>query len=1328
VGERRQIRDDGAERDVGNRGEERIMNATIRILYVDDEPELLEIGKLFLEESGDFTVITAISAHHGIQLLESEKFDAIISDYQMPGMDGLEFLKHVRLHQGQVPFILFTGRGREEVVIRALNNGADSYLQKGGEPVSQFAELAHKINHAVKRKQSEVAFKESEKKFRYLVENALEAILILDFQGKVLFANNAVKILVETGDYAGLIGMNVMDFVAHESREDVTRDFILVSKGHDAFLSHYQVITAKGKKICVECIGKQVTYDGKPADLLSLRDITESKQQEEVVRQKNLVLTTLNDMQREFAELPAGKRVEELAVTMLSNLSGAIVTVFCTYDPVDQMLKASVIHIAPGMWEGIPGALDTALGLLGKGLDDIQYPLTNEMYQDISRSTVGRKKTITELSYGQIPPLISTSIQKLAGIDHFIHVAHIIDGVLYGTSVIGLKSGQPDPSRELLESFAHMVAVSLRRQRAEGGLRESEERFRLFIEQALEGISIVDEEGRIIEWNPALEQITGMSRTEVMGVCPWDLATRMIPDRHRREEISARIKESTLLTLKSGVSAHPDPAYYRFKRPDGTIGVAKQTVFIVKTSHGHMIGTLYQDATAERQADEKIKESEELLRDIIEKNPMSIQIVDKDGFTLRVNPAHTLLFGSVPPPDFSIFVDLVNKQPELEKLISLVKSGEPVDLPDIYFNAHDSYPECPDVPVWVRALIFPLKDKHGKPERFVFMHENITEQKRAEEALRGQRQILEAIIDNVPARVFWKDKKLTFLGCNTQFARDAGFEKPEDVIGKDDYSMGWRKQAELYRADDRLVIESGKPRLLIEEPQTTPTGELISLLTSKVPLKDETDEIVGVLGTYLDITERKRAEELVRESENKFISVFSGSPVALTLVSATDGRFVNINDAFVRSTGYTHEEVVGKTSEDLGIFADDNERGMLASALRDRHIVEDMEIRCRTKTGEIRPCLFSSGIIMIGGKPHILSSVRDNKARKQAEEALKESEEKFREIFENANDAITVLGFTPEGLPSHFTDVNENACQISGYTREEMLSMSPKDLDDPGEWNEAQGISQKIMERGDLVFERNLVRKDGNKIPIEISTHVFTLKNQNVMLSIFRDISKRKQAEDAIRQANRKLKLLSSITRHDMNNQLLVLNGFLNILHKKVPDEQLEDFFTKIRKASSRISSMIQFTREYEEIGVNAPVWQECRELVDTAAKEAPLGQVTLKNDLAAGAEVFADPLIRKVFYNLMDNATRYGGKITTIRFSAMERGDDLVVFCEDDGEGVPANEKDKIFERGFGKNTGLGLALSCEILAITGITIRETGEPGKGARFEMVVPKGRYR
>jgi K+-sensing histidine kinase KdpD len=155
---------------------------------------------------------------------------------------------------------------------------------------------------------------------------------------------------------------------------------------------------------------------------------------------------------------------------------------------------------------------------------------------------------------------------------------------------------------------------------------------------------------------------------------------------------------------------------------------------------------------------------------------------------------------------------------------------------------------------------------------------------------------------------------------------------------------------------------------------------------------------------------------------------------------------------------------------------------------------------------------------------------------------------------------------------------------------------------------------------------------------------------------------------------------------------------------------------------------MIRFTKEYEEIGLNAPVWQNCRTLVDTAARQIPLAGVLVKNDLPAGTEVLADPLIVKVFYNLMDNAVRCGGKITTIRFFAKNSEHNPVIICEDDGDGIPAREKEKIFERGFGKNTGLGLFLAREILGITGITIRETGKQGEGARFEMVIAQGAYR
>lgn len=143
------------------------MQDTLRVLYVDDEPGLLGIGKLFLEKQGGFYVDTFASARVALDQLDREQYDAIISDYQMPEMDGITFLKHLKAAGNTTPFIIFTGRGREEVVIEALNEGADFYIQKGGEPKAQFAELANKIRYAVTRRQVEEDLSESQKRTAY---------------------------------------------------------------------------------------------------------------------------------------------------------------------------------------------------------------------------------------------------------------------------------------------------------------------------------------------------------------------------------------------------------------------------------------------------------------------------------------------------------------------------------------------------------------------------------------------------------------------------------------------------------------------------------------------------------------------------------------------------------------------------------------------------------------------------------------------------------------------------------------------------------------------------------------------------------------------------------------------------------------------------------------------------------------------------------------------------------------------------------------------------------------------------------------------------------
>jgi PAS domain S-box-containing protein len=225
------------------------------------------------------------------------------------------------------------------------------------------------------------------------------------------------------------------------------------------------------------------------------------------------------------------------------------------------------------------------------------------------------------------------------------------------------------------------------------------------------------------------------------------------------------------------------------------------------------------------------------------------------------------------------------------------------------------------------------------------------------------------------------------------------------------------------------------------------------------------------------------------------------------------------------------------------------------------------------------------------------------------------------------------------------------------------------------------------------------------------------------------DIQARKQAEEAFRIANSKLNLLSSITRHDINNQLLTLKAYLELSKNSLADPaKTAEYIIKEERAADAIGRQIVFTKEYQDLGVKAPDWQSVEACVQKALAALPLRDVRVDSSVGS-LEVYADPLLEKVFYNLIDNALRYGGmKMTTIRIASRETERGLVISVEDNGSGIAPQDRKRLFERGFGHNTGLGLFLSREILAITGMTIAETGEPGSGARFEIAVPRGAWR
>ncbi len=272
---------------------------TLKILYVDDETDLLTIGKLFMERFGNLIVDTSPSATEALLKIASDSYDGVVSDYQMPGMDGIQLLQEVRQQFGDIPFILFTGRGREEVVIQAIDFGVDFYLQKGGEPKSQFAELVHKIRQAVRRKEAERAVKSSEKRLSDIIDFLPDPTFAVDVTGTVIAWNHAMEELTGMSS-ADIIGKGKEEYWAafYHTNRPVLID--LIDEPDATILQYYSHIERSGTSLTAETDFTHVNgshlhillkvsrlYDQSgtvTGAIESIRDITQQKQAEQEIR------------------------------------------------------------------------------------------------------------------------------------------------------------------------------------------------------------------------------------------------------------------------------------------------------------------------------------------------------------------------------------------------------------------------------------------------------------------------------------------------------------------------------------------------------------------------------------------------------------------------------------------------------------------------------------------------------------------------------------------------------------------------------------------------------------------------------------------------------------------------------------------------------------------------------------------------------------------------------------------------------------------------------------------------------------------------------------
>jgi signal transduction histidine kinase len=264
---------------------------------------------------------------------------------------------------------------------------------------------------------------------------------------------------------------------------------------------------------------------------------------------------------------------------------------------------------------------------------------------------------------------------------------------------------------------------------------------------------------------------------------------------------------------------------------------------------------------------------------------------------------------------------------------------------------------------------------------------------------------------------------------------------------------------------------------------------------------------------------------------------------------------------------------------------------------------------------------------------------------------------------------------------------------------------------------ESRGVLTLLDKQGDFTdADAEMAINIGNILAIAMAG-----QSKNLPESM-KDNSERNATEKALEMANRKLNLLGSATRHDILNQLMIIVGYEGIIEGLIEDERIIGYLKKQKDAVERVNRLLEFQRDYENMGTEIPTWTRASDIVYLAVSKLDMARVRIIVDLD-GLDLFVDPLMEKVFYNLIHNSLEHGGTVSEIRIYKREEDGNLFLVYEDDGKGIPSRNKERIFEYGFGENTGQGLFLSREILKINDIEIQESGREGSGVRFEMMIP-----
>jgi len=874
--------------------------------------------------------------------------------------------------------------------------------------------------------------------------------------------------------------------------------------------------------------------------------------------------------------------------------------------------------------------------------------------------------------------------------------------------------------------------------RVEDVLLVSETRYRRLFETAQDGILLLDaDSGQIIDVNPFLTDLIGYSKEELLNRKLWDIG--FFTDINKLKNIFLEIKNKEYVRYED----------LPLETKDGRSVDVEFVSNVYQVDGKKVIQCNVRDITERKHIEKALQESEERYATTLASIGDAIIATDIEGNITFMNTVAEDLTGwtfheasmKLAKDVFNIINDNTRQKVE-DPVTKVLEIGPVAGLAN-----HTVLIRRDGTEVAIDDSCALIKDRKGNTLGVVLVFRDITERKQAEEALRESHQIIEGIINAIPVRVFWKDRDLVYLGCNAIFAQDAGFADPKDIVGKDDYHMGWRDQAELYRADDRQVIDSGRPKLLIEEPQTTPEGNTIVLLTSKIPLRSSKGEVIGVLGTYMDITERKRIEKALQESEKKYRLLIDTANESV--IVAQDGLFKFVNPITFGLLGADSEQEL--IDRPFSEFIHPDDRSMVVENYRQRIANEASPpryaFRMVTRDGIVKWVEINAALIEWQGRPATLNFLTDITERKQMEVALRESKDYLDKIINSIGDPIFVID-----RQHRHNLVNDAMCALTNRTREEFIGKTPYDFFPREQVDVFLQKDETVFETGiENVNEETITDSQGVIRTIVTKKTLYTDASGNKsIVGIIRDITDRKRAEEElrlhrdhleerVRERTAEMERFIYTVSHELRSPLVTVSGFVDLLKGDVEKGDSQRAFSDliiISEAIAKMDRLLVDTLELSRIGrvanppVDVPFGQIVQEALEQAAERIKSRNVAVSVAQDLPTVQVDMPRIVEVLVNLIENSVKYMGDLEGPKIEIGSRKDDneIVFYVEDKGIGIEPKEHEKVFGLFYkvdGKSEGAGAGLSIvkRIIEVHGGRIWIESELGKGCTVCFTLP-----